>query len=96
MLAEDVLAEQVALAGGRIWIGNPLDAFHRSDQSTYLDWLDGRPSGDADVARVDVVLVAPRSRAERRIAADPGFVPIASDGHAKLFVRRPKARSART
>ena len=27
VLAEDTLAEQVALAGGHIWIGNPLDAF---------------------------------------------------------------------
>jgi len=95
VLAEDVLAEQVALAGGRIWIGNPLDAFRRSDQSTYLDWLDGSPNGDAALAHVDVVLVAARSRAERRIAADPAFVPIASDGHAELFARRPKPRSAR-
>ena len=96
VLAEDVLAEQVALAGGRILIGNPLDAFRRSDQSTYLDWLDGSPGGDAALARVDVVLVAPRSRAERRIAADPAFTPIGSDAHAKLFVRSPKARSARS
>jgi hypothetical protein len=88
VLAEDVLAEQVALAGGRILIGNPLDAFRSSDQSTYLDWLDGSPLGDPALARVNVVLVAPRSRAERRIAADPAFAPVASDTHAKLFVRR--------
>ena len=96
VLAEDVLAEQVALAGGRIWAGNPLDAFRRSDQSTYLDWLDGSPGGDPALARADVVLVLSGSRAERHIAADPRFVSIASDGHAKLFVRRPKVRSAHT
>ena len=96
VLAEDVLAEQVALAGGRIWIGNPIDAFSRSDQSTYLDWLDGRPGGDADARarrRRPRRAAEPCRTAHRR---DPAFVSIASDGHAKLFVRRPKVRSART
>jgi hypothetical protein len=88
VLAEDTLAEQVALDGGRIWIGNPLDAFPRSAQSTYLDWLAGSPRGDADVARVDVVLVESGSRAERRIADNPAFVPAASDSYATLFTRR--------
>jgi len=89
VLAEDVLAEQLELAGGRILIGNPIDAFSRSDQSTYLDWLEGRPAGDADLARVDVVLAVSRSRAERRVARNAAFVRLASDAHATLFVRRP-------
>src|SRR6202035_4398525 len=88
ILAEDVLAEQVALAGGRIWIGNPIDAFRQSDQAAYVDWLQGRPVGDAELTHADVVLVMLHSRAERRLAANPAFVALASDQDAKLFVRR--------
>jgi len=88
ILAEDVLAEQVALAGGRIWIGNPIDAFRLSDQSAYVDWLQGQPAGDAELAHTDVVLVSLQSRAERRLETNPAFAELASDRHAKLFVRR--------
>ena len=87
VLAEDVLAEQVALAGGRIWIGNPLDAFARSDQAAYLDWLAGRRP--ELMQRADVVLVAVGSRSDRLVAADPAFVRRAADAHAELWVRRP-------
>ena len=48
ILAQDVLAEQVVLAGGRIWMGNPLDAFH-------LRRFPKQPEQDADAARLAVV-----------------------------------------
>jgi hypothetical protein len=88
ILAQDALAEQVALAGGRIWIGNPIDAFRRSDQSAYIDWIDGNPGGGAALAHVDVALVAAHGAAARRLVRDPEFVQVAADPHARLFVRR--------
>ncbi len=60
VLATDLLAEQLALSGGRVWIGNPIDAFRRQDQRLYLDWLQGRPAGDAALGHAPrVVLVRP-------------------------------------
>src|SRR5207253_300273 len=47
ILAEPVAAEQLALRGDRIWIGNPIDAFAPRDQRLYLDWLRGLPAGDS-------------------------------------------------
>src|SRR5262249_41145941 len=35
VLADPLLGEWVALYGGRIWVGNPIDAFRRSDQRLY-------------------------------------------------------------
>ncbi len=29
IVADDLIDEQVALAGGRIWVGNPIDAFSK-------------------------------------------------------------------
>jgi hypothetical protein len=59
VLAGSALDEQVALAGGRIWAGDPIDAFPRRVQAAYLDWLAGRPAGAAALAPgVRVVLVA--------------------------------------
>ena len=88
VLGQDLLAEQVALAGGRIVIGNPIDAFSHHDQSVYLDWIGGKAAGDADVDRARVVLVERHGTAERRIARDPRFVLLRHDAHAALFVRR--------
>jgi hypothetical protein len=88
VLAADVLAEQVALAGGRVWVGNPIDAFSRRDQTIYLDWLDGSPKGDAALTRVRVALVGSQSAPERELAHDPSFVRVAADARATLFVRR--------
>jgi hypothetical protein len=88
VLAQDALAEQVALAGGRIWIGNPIDAFRLRDQSAYVAWVEGRPQGQAALAHVNVVLVARHGAAERQLARDPAFAPAGSDRNAKLFLRR--------
>ena len=45
VLADPVLGQQVVLAGGRVWVDNPVDAFRRSDQQLYVDWLAGKASG---------------------------------------------------
>jgi hypothetical protein len=89
ILATDLLAEQIALAGGRVWIGNPIDAFRHADQRLYVDWLQGRPSGDAALAKAPrVVLVRPDTEPQRRLARLGGFREVARDPGAVLYVRR--------
>jgi hypothetical protein len=88
VLAEDVLAEQVALAGGRVWISDPIDAFSHRDQTLYLDWLDGRASGLwALRSDVRVVLVDRGSAADHLMAHTPGFLAVDSARRAQLYVR---------
>jgi hypothetical protein len=87
ILADGVDAEQLALAGHRILIGNPLDAFSAHEQQLYLDWLAGRSSGDPELARVKVVVVTAGSAAERRLAVRPDFSEVAHDRRAAVFVR---------
>jgi hypothetical protein len=89
VLATDQLAEQVALAGGRIWIGNPIDAFRRRDQRLYVDWLQARPAGDAALAHAPrVVLVAVGSDAQKRLARRGVLREVARDSGGVLYVRR--------
>jgi hypothetical protein len=78
ILAEDLLGEDVALQGGRVWIANPIDAFGHDEQRIYLDWLQGKPLGDEAIRHARVVLVARSSRAQRRIARNPRATVIAS------------------
>ena len=87
ILADGVDAEQLALAGRRILIGNPLDAFPFHEQRLYLDWLAGRPAGDAEATRVRVVLVTKGSAAQNRLALRPDFRELARDKRAVLYVR---------
>ena len=47
VLAEDVLAEQVATEGGRVWMANPIDAFSTRDQRVYVEWMRGCRPGTA-------------------------------------------------
>ena len=73
ILADGVDAEQLALAGDRILIGNPLDAFPQHEQRRYLDWLAGRPVGDVEVSRVRVAIATLGSRADAA-RREPDFV----------------------
>ena len=87
ILADGLNAEELALGGGRILIGNPLDAFPAREQQRYLDWLAGRPAGDVEVSRVRVVLVTIGSPAQRRLVSRAVFVQVARDKRAALYVR---------
>jgi len=71
----------------RILIGNPLDAFSSREQRLYLDWLAGRPAGDIEATRVQVVLVALDSGPQRRLAGRNDFRELARDTRAVLYVR---------
>ena len=88
VLAQAILGQQVALAGGRVWVSNPIDAFRRSDQRLYLDWLYGRKGGDAALARAAYVLVDPASAAGRRAARDPRLALVKRSPDAALYVVR--------
>ena len=89
ILAEPLLAERVAVEGGRVYVANPLDAFARDDQRAYLDWLQGRPGATRAIARAGLVaLVRPGSDVERRTARTGRYRRVAEDDDAVLFVRR--------
>ena len=75
------------MAGRRILIGNPLDAFPLREQQRYLDWLAGRPAGDVEFSRVRVAIVTLGSAAQRRLAARRDFVEVARDKRAVLYLR---------
>jgi hypothetical protein len=88
VLASDLLGEEVALDGGRILIGNPIDAFSRHDQATYIDWLQGARGGTAAlVPEVRIVLVNRGSATERLMATAPSFAPVAGDRATILYER---------
>jgi hypothetical protein len=87
ILADGVDAEQLALAGHRILIGNPLDAFSAHEQQLYLDWLAGRASGDPELARVRVVVATVGSAAAQRLAARRDFKEVAHDRRAVVYAR---------
>src|SRR4051794_21892298 len=89
ILAESIPAEQVALAGGRVWMSNPLDAFSHRNQRLYLDWLAGRPTGDAALRQAGrVVLVIRGDAPAKRMQKAPAFRQVAHDAHSILYVRR--------
>jgi len=71
-------------------MSNPIDAFHRRDQRLYLDWLAGKPAGDAALRQARrVVLVIRGSPAAKRMARSRSFRPAGHDNNAILYVRRP-------
>jgi hypothetical protein len=88
ILAEPALAEQVAGAGGRVWLGNPLDAFPQEDQRLYLDWVEGRARGEAAIAHAPrVVLVNDDSDAEQLVKRVAELRAIARDDIAVVYSR---------
>lgn len=87
ILADAEDAEQLALDGRRVWIANPIDAFPRREQRLYLDWLRGRPAGDALLREHDVVLVRVDSPPQSRLAHDARFREVGRDSASVLYAR---------
>lgn len=88
VLASGTMDEQVALAGGRIWAGDPIDAFSHQVQADYLDWLAGDRSGASAVTpAVRVALVAPGSPTQRLMARMPGFVAASRTATTVIYER---------
>jgi hypothetical protein len=88
ILADAVPSEQIAAAGGRVWISNPLDAFNHHDQRLYLDWLAGRPRGDLALDKTRVVLAIRGDDPAKRLRHSEAFRPAGHDANAIIFVRR--------
>ena len=86
VLAEDKLAEEVAAAGGTVWVSNPIDAFRRTDQQVYLDWLAGRPRGDAALEHTRIAVVVRGHPAQRRLSGDREFRLVRETRDALLYV----------
>ena len=93
VLASPVLGQQVQVAGGRVWVDNPIDAFRRGDQRLYLLWVDGKPGGAAAIAHAGHVLVVRDSPAGRLAAHDPRLTLVAGTATAALYRVRPGAGS---
>jgi hypothetical protein len=87
ILADSEDAEQLALDGRRVWIANPIDAFPRQEQRLYLDWLRGRPAGNALLRHHDVVLVRVDSPPQNRLAHDARFHEVGRDSASVLYAR---------
>src|SRR5581483_7546637 len=86
VLADGDLAELVAADGGRVWVGNPIDAFSQADQKTYISWLRGEPAGDAAVAHARFVVTRAGSRADRRLRATQRPRAVFAPGGYRLYV----------
>jgi len=87
LLADAEDAEQLALDGRRVWIANPIDAFDLRDQRLYIEWLQGKPQGDALLRRHAVVLVTLGSPAQKRLAHMRSFREVGRDVAAVLYRR---------
>jgi hypothetical protein len=88
VLADPLNAEQLALAGQEIRIGNPLEAFSRGQQRLYLDWLEGLPRGDRQLTpRTCAVLVTIDGKPQHRLARDPSYRELRRDAVAALYSR---------
>jgi hypothetical protein len=87
VLAEDLLAEQVVLAGGRVWVSNPIDAFPKRVQTAFLDWADGRASALALGPQIQVVLTSRGSAAQNLMARQRGFKVVGSDSRSLIYER---------
>jgi hypothetical protein len=85
VLAEPVPAEQVAVAGGTIWVANPLEAFRHADQRLYLDWAAGKARGRAAIEHARLVLVLRGSAAGRSAARDRRLVLVRQTTKAVLY-----------
>ncbi|KQV72764.1 hypothetical protein ASC64_19130 [Nocardioides sp. Root122] len=88
VLAPAPLSEALAVAGVRLWVSNPLDAFGHDDQAAYLDFLDGRPGGRAALAQVDLVVVSEASAPQALVADDPAFIRQPCGERWTCYVRR--------
>jgi hypothetical protein len=91
IVADGLLAEQVAAAGGTVWMSNPLDAFPRQDQRLYVNWLQGTAAGDGALAHAPrVVLVRSSTPPALRLAQRSSIGTlheVARDERAILYLR---------
>jgi hypothetical protein len=90
ILAGAIPAEQVAQAGGRIWAGNPIDAFSHGTQAAYLDWVGGGGAAARLLADpgIEVVIASRGGPQAAAVERSPRFILAARLGSTLLFRRR--------
>lgn len=88
ILADPYDAEQLALEGTKIVIGNPIDAFTQHDQWLYLHWLQGNETAaDHLTSNAGAILIGKNDPAQRPVARNPAFCRAAADQRDILYVR---------
>ncbi|MEP6648384.1 MAG: hypothetical protein ABJA74_00510 [Lapillicoccus sp.] len=77
VLADEPVVESLAAEGVRIWMSNPIDAFDRSDQAAYLDFVSGSSTGNsrALLDAAEVVVVRTGGPADGPVSTDSRFAP---------------------
>ena len=88
VLAQEPLVESLAVAGVRVWLSDPIDAFRGPDQKAYLDFLDGVRGGDVALAQADVVVAARGTASAAMVEASGQFVVDRSVGSWSVYLRR--------
>ena len=86
VVAEGVLGEQVALAGGCLWVSNPLDAFPSNVQRNYVRWSE---TGQVSLLprQTRVVIVRRYGSPANGMAHDSDFRLIAQRRDVALYLR---------
>lgn len=93
ILASDIPAEQIALAGGRVWASDPIDAFSPKVQVAYLRWMNGEDAGlSASGPLIRVVLVTRGSQEATLMERAPGFRLVLRTSGSELFRRMSTGR----
>ena len=97
ILADGELGELVAVDGGRVWVGNPIDAFGLGDQATFISWLRGEPAGDAAYDHAGLIVVSEGSAAYRRLLGLRIARLVFSSGGVELYelIRRTATTASR-
>lgn len=73
VLATEPLAEALAAEGIQVWMSNPIDAFSKSDQVAYLDFVAGQGPKSTSALSMSDVVVAPTGSASAALAQRSGF-----------------------
>jgi hypothetical protein len=76
LLAPEPAVEQLAADGVKVWLADPIDAFSPTDQSAYLDFLEGEPGGSVALDRVHFVLVEEGSDPAALVIAEGGWTRV--------------------
>jgi hypothetical protein len=87
VLAPEPLVESLAVAGARVWVCDPIDAFEPEDQAAYLNFLSGSRGGRAALEDVDVVAVENGSRSELLVKGDSRFTASRSVDDWTIYTR---------
>ena len=81
--------ESLAAEGVRIWVSNPIDAFDRTDQAAYLDFVSGASTGNSQALlnAAEVVVVRTGGPADGPVSKDARFAPERSVAGWNVYTR---------